>query len=237
VSAFTTWWVSCVLRVNEWLSHRLGSSRYWMSWICWRCCFRATLYSQYSQLGANLTTHLQPLAAHGIGPIIGVSLTLRCIDVASFWSHVVLFMVALCNRADHYIFALWFLSYSSFFPRLISAVGDWMSTILPHMVWPLCEFRMHVWNLLHAARWKYRTQKNWHLGIIARLCRAISSQLRHVSTIGKKLVKQQYVLHMSPQYGELRPTSDWDWFGSLRHPCKFFTIGIARMCICVEGKR
>jgi len=24
----------------------------------------------------------------------------------------------------------------SFFPRLISAVGDWMSTILPHMVWP-----------------------------------------------------------------------------------------------------
>jgi len=23
-----------------------------------------------------------------------------------------------------------------FFPRLISAVGDWMSTILLHMVWP-----------------------------------------------------------------------------------------------------
>jgi len=22
------------------------------------------------------------------------------------------------------------------FPRLISAVGDWMSSILPHMVWP-----------------------------------------------------------------------------------------------------
>ena len=31
-----------------------------------------------------------------------------------------------------YIFILWFLL--SFFPRLISAVGDWMSTILPHMV-------------------------------------------------------------------------------------------------------
>ena len=48
-------------------------------------------------------------------------------------------MVALCNRADHYIFALWFLSFfflSSFFPRLISAVGDWMYTILPHMMWP-----------------------------------------------------------------------------------------------------
>jgi len=42
----------------------------------------------------------------------------------------------LCNRADHYTFIL-FLSSSSFlFPRLISAVGDWMSTILPHIVWP-----------------------------------------------------------------------------------------------------
>ena len=36
-------------------------------------------------------------------------------------------------------------------------------------------------------------------------CRAISSQLRHVSTIGKKLVKQQYLLHMSSQFGELGP--------------------------------
>jgi len=46
-----------------------------------------------------------------------------------------LLMAALCNRADHYIFALWFLS-SIFFPRLISAATDWMSTILLHMTWP-----------------------------------------------------------------------------------------------------
>jgi len=47
-------------------------------------------------------------------------------------------MAALCNRAGHYIFALWFLSLflSSFLPRLISTAADWMSTILPHMVWP-----------------------------------------------------------------------------------------------------
>ena len=32
------------------------------------------------------------------------------------------------------------------------------------------------------------TQKNRHLGTIAQLCRAISSQIRHVSTIGKKLL-------------------------------------------------
>jgi len=47
-------------------------------------------------------------------------------------------MVALRNRADHYIFALWFLLLLllPFFPRLISAVADRMSAILPDMVWP-----------------------------------------------------------------------------------------------------
>jgi len=44
-------------------------------------------------------------------------------------------MATLWNRARHYIFALWFLS-SFFLPRLISAAADWMSTLLPHMVWP-----------------------------------------------------------------------------------------------------
>ena len=34
-----------------------------------------------------------------------------------------------------------------------------MSTILWHMVWPQCEFRMQVWKVLHAARCKCRTQK------------------------------------------------------------------------------
>jgi len=31
----------------------------------------------------------------------------------------------------------------------------------------------------------------------------------------KKLLKQQYLTHMSLQYDELRPTSGWDRFGSL----------------------
>jgi len=42
-----------------------------------------------------------------------------------------------------------------------------------------------------------KSPKIGHLGTIAQLCRAISPQLRHVSTIGKKLVKQQYLSHMS----------------------------------------
>jgi len=46
-------------------------------------------------------------------------------------------MVALCNRETIYIFMLFLLSsFFLFFPRLISAVGDWMFTILWHMVWP-----------------------------------------------------------------------------------------------------
>ena len=65
-----------------------------------------------------------------------------------------------------------------------------MSTILLHMVWPQCKFRMQVWNVLLEVRWKYSTQK------IAKTSpsawapshhRAISSQLRRVSTIGKNL--------------------------------------------------
>jgi len=40
----------------------------------------------------------------------------------------------------------------------------------------------------------------------------------------KKIVKQQYLLHMSSQYGELRSANGWDRFGSLGHPCKFQRI-------------
>jgi len=78
--------------------------------------------------------------------------------------------------------------------------------------------------VLHGARWKYRTRKiakNSTSGHHPQLCRAIYSQLRHLSSIGKKLVKQQYLLHMSLQYGELRPTNGSDRFTSLGHSCKF----------------
>jgi len=38
---------------------------------------------------------------------------------------------------------------------------------------------------------------------------------------GKKPVKQQYLLHVLSQYGELRPISGWDRFTSFGHPSKF----------------
>ena len=56
-------------------------------------------------------------------------------SIFMLWFVLSFFMVALCNRADHYIFILFLLLLLLFFPRLISAVGDWMSTILRHMVW------------------------------------------------------------------------------------------------------
>jgi len=45
-------------------------------------------------------------------------------------------MSTLSNRAGHIYFHPVVSSFFFFFPRLISAVGDWMSAILPHMVWP-----------------------------------------------------------------------------------------------------
>jgi len=33
--------------------------------------------------------------------------------------------------------------------------------------------------------------------------------------------KQQYLIHIPSQYGELRPTNGWDQLASLGHPSKF----------------
>ena len=50
---------------------------------------------------------------------------------------IIVIMVALLNGADHYVLPCGFFFFLSFFfPRLISAIADWMSAILPHMVWP-----------------------------------------------------------------------------------------------------
>jgi len=80
---------------------------------------------------------------------------------------------------------------SFFIPRLISAAADWMSTILPHMVWPCanleCRSEMCCTRLAGNTRRK-NDAKYRHLRTIAQHCRAISSQLRHILTIGKNLL-------------------------------------------------
>jgi len=106
-------------------------------------------------------------------------------------------MVALCNRADHYIFILFLSSFflsSYFFPRLISAVGDWMFTILRHMV--------------HSANLECRSEMHC-TRLAANIGRKISPSRHHCTTLSghifaikacidnrkKKLVKQQYLLY------------------------------------------
>ena len=78
---------------------------------------------------------------------------------------------------------------SFFFPRLISAVRDWMSTVLPTHSVALVRI-MHVCTMKCAARGSLKIQdaKNRHFGTIGQLCRAVSSQMRHLLTIEKNLL-------------------------------------------------
>ena len=100
-----------------------------------------------------------------------------------------------------YIFSccgLLLLLFFFFFPRLISAAADWMSAILPTWCGLSANLRCRsetCCRRLTENTGRKKGAKNRHLGTIAQLCQAISSQLRHISTIEKKLVKQQYVLH------------------------------------------
>ena len=82
-----------------------------------------------------------------------------------------------------------FFFYLSLFSCLISAATDWMSRILPHTVWLSANLRCRsemCCKQLTANTGCKKVAKNRHLGSIAQLRLAISSQLRHVSTIEKK---------------------------------------------------
>jgi len=157
--------------------------------------------------------------------IIACSWVAQILSVFIIGHEPMLVMAALRSRCGHYIFALWFLFiyllsffYSS--PNLSGRTVDIYHTST-HGV----RIRMQVWNMLHAARYKYRTQKwckkspSWHHPTT--LSGYIFATKACIDNQKKKLVKQQYLHHMSLQYGELRPTSRWDRFVSLGHPSKF----------------
>ena len=97
---------------------------------CWPSCNRYLPHVTYLWppyvIGGPL--YFCPVVSYGLPYVIGQTIIFSCC-----------FMVALYNRETIglYIFML-FLS-SFFIPRLISAVGEWMSAILrllPHIVWP-----------------------------------------------------------------------------------------------------
>jgi len=128
-----------------------------------------------------------------------------------YYSRVV-FMAALRNRAGHYIFALWFLSSSSSIFVSSPNLSGHRLDVYHTSTHGVALVRIYSGGLKCAARGFLHIQdakvaNNRHLGTIAQLRRAISSQLRHVSTIRNKHVKQQYLLHMSLENGELRPSS------------------------------
>ena len=93
-------------------------------------------------------------------------------------------LTALRDRADHYIFALWFLLSSSssffflsfFFSRLISAVADWMYTIVAQRCGLganlRCRSEKCCTRLAENTRRK-KSPKTCHLGTIGQLCWAI----------------------------------------------------------------
>jgi len=83
---------------------------------------------------------------------------------------------------------------------------------------------MQVWNLLHGARCKYRTQKvvkkspsGHHRATLSGYIFATRARIDN----WKKLVMQQYLLQMLPQYGQLWPTSGWDRFQVWGTPANF----------------
>jgi len=103
-------------------------------------------------------------------------------------------MAALRSKAGHYIFVLWFLLsffLSSFF--LLFSSHNLSGRSLPFCTHDAasanleCRSEMCCTRLAENAGRK-KVAKNRHLGSIAQLYRAVFSQLRHVSSIGKKLL-------------------------------------------------
>jgi len=105
----------------------------------------------------------------------------------------IVIMVALWNRADHYIFILWFLLSSSFFFSSHNLSRRRFGCLPCLCTW--CGFGVNVGRRSETCCTRLaentgckKVAKNRHLGAISQLFRAISSQLRHVSTIGKNLL-------------------------------------------------
>ena len=92
--------------------------------------------------------------------------------------------------------------------------------------------------MLHAACWKYRTQRRRQKSSSGHhrtnLSGYIFATKARIDNRKKERVKQQYLLHMSSQYGELRLTNGWDWLTSLGHPFNFngFRVLTALLAYC-----
>ena len=84
---------------------------------------------------------------------------------------------------------------------------------------------MQVRNVLHAACWKYSMQKWRKKSPSAHHCTTLSGCIFAIKACidnQKKLVRQQYLLHMSPHYtANFDPLTSETGSGVLEHPSKF----------------
>jgi len=79
---------------------------------------------------------------------------------------------------------------------------------------------MQVWHMLHAARWKYRTQNSPSAHHCTTLSGYIFATKACIDNRKKNLLNSN-MPSTSSQYGELWLTDGWDWFRGLGHPSKF----------------
>ena len=141
-------------------------------------------------------TKSQDIIDNCIGRYLPVSLWLTaylrgktsCVNILSLTMFFVNCNIyaALRSRCGHYILQLWLLSFFFLFssPILSGRKVDVYHT----STHDVALVQIYNAGLKCAARGSLKIQdaKYRHLGTIPRICRAISSQLRHVSTIGKK---------------------------------------------------
>jgi len=129
-------------------------------------------------------------------------------------------MAALRSRADHIYFhpvVCSFFLLSSFFPFLAKSQPSQIRC-LPYLhTW--CGLSANLTCMsetccagLAANTGRKNSSKNRHLDTIAQLCRAMSSQIRHVSTIGKKILSSNIsstcshnTVNFSPLAAEIGP--------------------------------
>jgi len=132
--------------------------------------------------------------------------------------------------AGHYILQLWFLSFylsSSFVVFIFFAYSQQSHTgCLPYFhIWCGLSVNVECRSEIYCTRLaEIQDAKNAKNSPSAHHRTILSNYISATKVfIGnrKKIAKQQYLLHMFSQYGELRPTSGWDRLASLGHTSKF----------------
>ena len=214
----------CTRRAEKYRTQKLSINRH-LGTIAQICPAISLQLRHVSTIGKNLlSSNISPTCPHNMvnfGPLTAEILSLVWGTPGTFNGFRVLAALlhgtlvvsvsqtAALNRGRHYIYsagrpsrwALAHISSSSFFffffssPNLSGRRLDVYHT-LAHGVNLECRSEMRCTRLA-ANTGRKKVAKNRHLGTIAQVCRAISSQIRHVSTIGKKLVKQQCLLYVS----------------------------------------